>query len=180
MPSLTSYYISCSTTVPHPGVHPLFCLMGTISSQQWKFVRQKDSFRTLWLRAASNNPNYMCLVTTQWFILPYYVSCTHHRKEILELWTRLFVSHCHTTRNTFPYADESYTPTIHYANLSNECSTPERMPREFCRNSKMHPSWHTIEFHFCLPGVIIVMWVVIINLYLINEWSNSWNSSVLH
>ena len=80
----------------------------------------------------------------------------------------------------FPYADESYTPTIHYANLSNECSTPERMPREFCRNSKMHPSWHTIEFHFCLPGIIIVMWVVIINLYLINEWSNSWNSSVLH
>ena len=102
MPSLTSYYSSCSTTVPHPGVHPLFCLMGTFSSQQWKFVRQKDTFRTLWLRAASNNPNYMRLVTTQWFILPYYVSCTHHHKEILELWTRLFVSHCHTTRNTFP------------------------------------------------------------------------------
>ena len=51
----------------------------------------------------------------------------------------------------FPYADESYTPTIHYANLSNECSTPERMPREFCHNSKMHPSWHRIEFYF-LPS----------------------------
>ena len=34
---------------------------------------------------------------------------------------------------------------------------------------KNDPSWHKIEFHFCLLGIIIVIWVVIINLYLINE-----------
>ena len=55
------------------------------SSQAWEnffttmeFVCQKDSL------SISNNPNYMRSVTTWWFILPYYISCTHnHHKEIL-------------------------------------------------------------------------------------------------
>ena len=138
MPSLTSYYSSCSTTVPHPGVHPLFCLMGTISSQQWKFVRQKDSHYGSELPAT--------ILTTCVWLLP---SCSsYHTMSAAPTIARKYSNFgrgclCPIVIPQgilFPYADESYTPTVHYANLSNECSTPERMPREFCRNSKMHPS----------------------------------------
>ena len=52
------------------------------------------------------------------------------------------------------------TSTIHYTNLSNECSTPERMHREFCRNSTMEHKQPRpkLEYFLVIVGTADVVW----------------------
>ena len=103
----------------------------------------------LWLRAASNKHNYMCFVTVHLTRLHqlHPPSARKYSNFGWGCWCSVVIS------QWIPLLDavEIYSNNLLHEPFSNECSTTERLPWEFCRNSKMHPSWQKNWLLFCLP-----------------------------
>ena len=111
--------------------------------------------------SCQQHPNNMCFVTTQWFMLPCILHQLHSPSQV----TFNEAVYVPVTYHNEYFCNVVGNYTLH-KHFNNESSIPERMSREFCHNSRIHlKNW----ISFCLWGVIVVRWAVIIIAFQMNK-----------